>query len=144
MGWRTDWLYQLLFREVMRIWTRAQKEGETALMGPAPDFLLIQQCADADWENALCRTPVLREWIFRGTTIEAQPLSDSQSTPRPVRRKAFFDYGIVCFHVTTDRKRVLWTYQLGPLYGRDEVLRVRGQGKRGSLERVLGSICWTS
>jgi hypothetical protein len=146
--WRTDWLYQLIFDEVARIWTRAIRESTSAIMGPPPDFLLIRECGDADWERVLCRPPILREWTYRGTAFELRASSDAEPLPPLTQQDAFYNYGDVRFHIRPDRKKVVFEYVLGPLYGRGIVHRVVGQGRRGKMRGWLAgdpdSMSWIS
>lgn len=143
MGWRTDWLYRLVFAEVARVWARAQKEGE-GRYGPPPDFLLIQQRADADWDQAQCLGPVLREWMYGGADFEPRSPMDADAVPPATRRGMFYDRGCVQFHITADRKKVLFTFQIGPLYGQGMVFRVRGQGKCGAIDQHPDAHGWIS
>ena len=40
MGWQSDWLYNLIFDEVERIWKRALRDGR-GQFGPAPTVFVI-------------------------------------------------------------------------------------------------------
>jgi hypothetical protein len=144
MGWRNDWLYGLIFDEVARVWTRALKESTSPIMGSPPDYLLVREHGSADWEHVACLPPVLREWTYTGEAFEPRPLSDTDELPPPTRRDAFYSYGIVQYHIRPDRKKVLFTFVLGPLYGRGNVFRVFGQGKRGMLTGDPDSNAWVS
>ena len=144
MGWRTDWLYGLVFREIERIWARARKEGADGRFGPAPDFLVVRQYAGANWIEPECAPPVLREWVYSGGELEPRPPTDSDKPAPLVRRGMFWDVGAVRFHIAPDRKRVVLTFQIGPLYGRGHAFRVGGQGKTSVLERDPDSRAWIS
>jgi hypothetical protein len=149
MGWRTDWLYQLIFDEVARIWSRAVKDGITfPNSGPPPDYLLIEECGDADWERAVCLRPVLRSWTCRGADFELQPQAPPEHIPPPVERGFRDSYGIVRFQVRPDRKKLVFEYILGPLHGRGRVFLVVGQGRRGKMGGSLvgdpGALSWIS
>jgi hypothetical protein len=63
MGWQSDWLYQLIFDEVEKVWKRAKKEGE-GRFGPAPVDLLISEMLEADWEESRCRGNAHRQWTL--------------------------------------------------------------------------------
>ena len=56
----------------------------------------------------------------------------------------FFTHGVVRFHITADRKRIVFVYVLGPLYGRGRVFRVEGQGRTGCLEPDPDAKAWSS
>jgi len=134
MQWRSDWLYHLIFDEVVRLWAQAQREG-TGTFGPAPDRFYIQQCAAIDWKHLFLQEPILRLWLFQGTL---PPILVS-AVPPPVLdqtvRGMFFVDGTVQFCITADRKRVIWNHWLGRRYGRGKVFRVVGQGLTAQLEK---------
>ena len=41
MGPNTNWLYQLIFDEVSRLWELVLEQGSTDRFGPPPGYLLI-------------------------------------------------------------------------------------------------------
>lgn len=57
MGWKTDWLYSLIFAEVHRLWDCARRESERmgSDFGPAPGALIISEYSDGNFTNATCR-----------------------------------------------------------------------------------------
>jgi hypothetical protein len=59
------------------------------------------------------------------------------------QRGMFYERGVVEFFIDTDRKRVLFTYTLGPRYGRGMIFRVVGQGTTGRLTPCAGP-AWIS
>jgi hypothetical protein len=144
MGWKTDWLYSLLFRQVEQIWKRVRREAarDPELFGPAPASLCVQECREMDWEQVYCLPPVLREWTCSGVGMEERPPGE---LPQPVRTDpdgSFYRTGLVQFHIAPDRKRVGMVYVLGPHYGRGGVYRVCGQGSTGRL--IAGPNGWIS
>jgi hypothetical protein len=131
MGWKTDWLYGLIFAEVESLWSKVQSEADRRHDPDeqAPDFLVVRESGHADWDDPSCKPPVLREWVYDGRRFAAQPPSSFlEPLAQPPRRGMFWDRGWFCFHIAPDRERVLITYVVGPRYGRGYVLRVEGQG----------------
>lgn len=142
MGWQSDWLYQLVFAEVERVWHRACLDGQGNL-GPAPDVLLVYEASEADWERVRCRYGVRRRWSFRGGQPELLSGEASAANDLGERRGMFYERGRVEFCVAADRARVLLTYTLGPRYGRGAIFDVVGQGTRGRLAPGAGE-SWVS
>lgn len=132
MGWRTDWLYGLIFHEVQRVWRRAIREGR-GKFGPAPSQLLIKEMSDADWELMRSKGRELRKWCYSGGTPEPLPVEDETTESLGEQVGMFYEKGDVRFFIASDRKRVLLTYTLGPRYGRGMAFAIEGQGAKGRL-----------
>lgn len=132
MGWQTDWLYDLIFHEVERVWRRALREGR-GKFGPAPSQFLIKEMCEADWESMRCKGEEHRKWRYSGGSPEHLPAEDETRESLGEQRGMFYEKGEIRFHVAPDRKRVLLTYTLGPRYGRGMALAVQGQGAKGKL-----------
>jgi hypothetical protein len=142
MGWQSDWLYQLIFHEVERVWRVAVKEGAGRL-GPAPTILQVSEMDEADWVHAWCRGVVLRRWTLQGGKPESLTLDQQGDADLGERRGMFYERSAASFCIDSDRKRVLFTYTLGPRYGRGMVFDVMGQGTKGKL-RPNGGPMWVS
>src|SRR5713101_5209298 len=104
MGWRTDWLYQLIFAEITRLWSRAQRQGTEGRYGPPPEFLRIREYDGADWELPGCLGPVVRAWAYRGTDFAICPLIEDEPKQSRVPGCMFYSRGTVGFHVRPDRR----------------------------------------
>jgi hypothetical protein len=138
-GWRTDWLYRLVFKEVAAVWEKVRSEGRS--LGTPPDWLCVQELRRADWENLRCLGPVRRAWSFRSGGLSPLPpegVDPDCGEPRGM----FYQVGRVRFHIA-DRKRLVFEYTVGPRYGRGVFFRVAGQGKRGRLH-LDGPLMWVS
>jgi hypothetical protein len=171
MGWKTDWLYVLVFDLVRDLWNSMSRFAEqmTERNGSQPsqpplDALLVYQCGEADLSRASCRKPILREWVFDGEAFTerdseemADPINPHQKRsshhfavllaglPKPLEvRGALFVQGMVCFYITADRKHVLFTYQIGPRFGRGSLYSVEGQGQSGRLTLERDAAGWVS
>ena len=109
------------------------KEGADGQLDVPPDYLLVQQCQKANWNNAICLSPVLCTWRYSETGLrELSPLEAELETP--VRaRGMFYTSGVVQFHIAEKRDRVIFMFVLGPRYGRGQVWLVQGQGAKGKL-----------
>jgi hypothetical protein len=143
MGWQSDWLHRLIFDEVTNLWSQTQQEG-AGRFGPAPERFYIQHYAGVDWEQLLCQPPVMRVWTFAGTTTPKLVLTPPFPTLDRTVRGMFFVDGVVQFHITDDRKQIVWNHWLGQRYGRGKVLRVHGQGQHATLERDPAFGEWVS
>ena len=135
MGWRTDWLYRLVFEKVEEAWRQALKDAVlTSGIDTMPEYLLIHECANFNEANAMCVLPVLRVWKFDGSTFELIPIPAAEQRPKALAiRGIFFSSGAVYFHIMPGRKQIGYNLHMGPLYGRGVVFIVWGQGRRGRL-----------
>lgn len=146
MGWKTDWLYSLIFAEVHRLWDRARRESERmgSDFGPAPRALIISEYSDGNFTNAACRGLRKRQWRYSG---DEQPVLIDPDDPdishvSETSDQMFFSEGQVRFSISADRKSLIFEYALGPRYGCGQVFHVHGQGKHGRLGQAEHSISW--
>src|SRR5262245_52015040 len=111
MGWRSDWLYQVIFDEVEKVWKRAAKDG-AGHFGPPPTGFVIREMLEADWEHIRCGGDVRRQWTYQGGRPEpAACVADD--TDLGEQRGIFYERGVVEFFIDANRKRVLFSYILG-------------------------------
>jgi len=144
MGWRMDWLYRLIFQQVRFVWEQMHKEGADGRYGVPPDYLLVQQCREADGNKAHCLSPVLHPWRYEETGLaELSPLEAQPEAPVTIRGM-FYTVGVVRFHIAEKRDRVTFEFVLGPRYGRGRVWQVRGQGATGKLIPDTDAVGWIS
>lgn len=152
MKWEKDWLYGLVIRDIEQIWLRAEQESMAAPGNPAPEYLVVSQFSLLSTRpdevqrsklHACFVTPIIEQWIFDAAGMRR---GTPAPTTNPVRgtREMFFPVGNVNFGFSTDRKLVLVTYQMGPLYGEVRVFIVKGQGVKGQLEAHPDFIWWRS
>jgi len=142
MGWQSDWLYQLIFDEVEQVWQRARKDG-AGHFGPAPTTFLISEMREANWDDMRCRGDAQRHWTYQGGQPEPMALTKGSDADLGEQRGMFYARGAVAFCIDANRKRVLFTYALGPRYGRGMVFGVIGQGAKGRLSPTGGTM-WVS
>ncbi|RYX82903.1 hypothetical protein EON83_17500 [bacterium] len=161
MEWKTDWLFQLIVRDVEKIWQQALEESTRSTTSLAPDYLLLCQYADVLVQpyseiapevddrsllNASLVSPLIKQWKFdqSGVTIHNESHPDSRKR-NPVRGM-FYQEGVFNFGFTPDRKLLYTSYTLGPRYGRGQVFKVQGQGqgRGGRLELHSGFRMWMS
>ena len=142
MGVKTDWLFLLIFEEVEQIWKRATREG-LGNFGPALASLLISEMTEADWGTMNCCGAARRCWSYSGDKpVPVEPVEAAD--PRVGQQRGmFYERGIVQFHVAPDRKRVLFSYILGPRFGQGMAFKVHGQGAKGKLIPDEGTV-WKS
>src|SRR5262245_41203861 len=119
MGWRSDWLYQLIFGEIEALWLRATKEG-VGRLGPPPQYFHIRQLAAVKWESPGPKLPVKRAWIFDAHGLRPVSQEDQVLPSRSKITGMFYEVGDVGFYVEPARKRIVLAYILGPRYARGE------------------------
>lgn len=148
MRWHKDWLYNQIFELIGDIWESTNRYTRQNSVRQPMDSLWIQQCGEADIAHAFCLRPILREWRFDGETFQIRKNQSSLSVLLPSRsaniRGMLFDQGVIRFYISPDRKRVVFTYQLGPLFGRGIVYSVVGQGPKGKLSIEPNVPGWVS
>jgi hypothetical protein len=142
MGWKSDWLYRLVFNYLELAWTTAQRDGESRF-GPAPTLLRVTEFfADNDGQQfpSLCQPR--RCWVYNGLEWRAEKMPE----PYPVNSVVgmFYIEARGGFFISADRKMVVIEYRFGPRYGRGGVFVVQGQGTRASLLPEQDSIGWVS
>jgi hypothetical protein len=161
MGWKTDWLYRLVFERVRDVWTEGRAYSENynehtqaavypELRQPPLERLIVVQFADAELSVPCCTGAVLRVWRYDSAGLVPLP----GEPPKPIvvereqriqgRRCNLFLQGVVSFYISPDRKHVVFTFALGPLYGRGYTYAVSGQGKMGRLSPAPDSVAWIS
>jgi hypothetical protein len=148
MGWKTDWLYSLVFAEIGRVWARARKDADSGseLFAHPPDYLLVREYAAGDPSKSVCLPPIKRAWVYRGAGAVVLVGREQESFlhATPEHRGAFYSFGTVGFHIADSRAQVVLLYSLGPRYGRGAAFAVHGQGGRASLTPIENSVGWQS
>jgi hypothetical protein len=143
VGWKSDWLYHIIFREVERVWAHTRREGE-GTYGPAPDRFYIQQHSEyTSTSLLLCSGYILRLWSFDGSEFTLLPHEKSGIYDTTIRGM-FYIEGSIRFHITNDRKNVIWNAWFGPRYARGKAFCVIGQGKKATLEKATAFMEWIS
>jgi hypothetical protein len=86
--------------------------------GVPPPELRIYQAAQADWERAMVRPPYVSAWRFVGGAdveiISPDDLPDYSVMPTGM----YWPVGQIAFSIDFQHKRAIFTYVLGPRYGR--------------------------
>lgn len=142
MGWRSDWLYHLLFREIERVWNMTRREDQ-GRYGPAPARFFIEQYSDYTTNILLCSGTLLRVWSFDGSEFTLRS-RDTRLTYDYTVGGMFYHDGIIQFHILTTRKQIIWNSWFGPLYARGMAFRVIGQGKSATLQKDSSFVQWVS
>jgi len=143
MGWKSDWLYGLIFSEVEALWKRALQEWKTSRdnykqPGDPPACFVVQQCANGDWQFPDYGDPVIRQWQYEGTDFRLLTSNDLRLPEVAHNNRMFWRVGQVRFHIAASRKHVIFSYVIGPRYCRGSIFQVVGQGKRGKLKPAAG------
>ena len=139
MGWQSDWLYQLIFKNIQQHWEQALMDGK--LIGPAPDYCIVSQFADLksvpyqdSYLMATSKGPVIKRWRLDRTGIHRITEADEKQLTIPYEgRGAFYRIGKISFCISCDRKIVAIKCNFGPRYGTSRVYKVQGQGKNSQL-----------
>ena len=142
MGWKSDWLYRLVFNYLELAWTTAQRDGECRF-GLAPTLLRVTEFfayTDGQQFASLCQPQ--RCWVYNGFEWREEEMLERY----PVNSVFGMFYIEVRggFFISADRKKVVIEYRFGPRYGRGGVFVVHGQGTRATLLPKLDSIGWVS
>lgn len=86
--------------------------------GLPPTELRVYQAAQADWEHAMIRPPYISAWrSFSGVDVESiasDDLPDYSVFPTGM----YWPVGQISFSIDAEHKRAVFTYVLGPRYGR--------------------------
>jgi hypothetical protein len=123
---------------VERLWADIAGGGQ---FGPPPTALVVREMGQADWKRAYCRGDVRRQWVYRGSSPE--PVAPEAEPDLGEGRGMYYERGVVDFHVASDRRRVLFTFTVGPRFGRGLIFGVEGQGAGGRLSPGAGPV-WKS
>ena len=114
MSWQSDWLYDLILREVERIW----KQRPSRISA-----LRVTEFSEGEFDDWLMCKNASRCWLYNQNGIQANDIDQlDDAQPKP-------NIGHVGFHISESRDLVIFFYALGPLHGRGNVFRVIGQGK---------------
>jgi hypothetical protein len=118
-----DHLLRLVIERVAHTWREVQREA-SGRFGPGPTALILYQCDAADWEKVRCSESIVRTWVHdeRGTP-ERDP-TPSELAGVTEKMGMCFVTGRVWFCLDGAMKRVVYTFMVGPRFGRGMVLRV--------------------
>ncbi|QDU55848.1 hypothetical protein Pan181_20450 [Aeoliella mucimassa] len=94
MGWKSDWLYQLVFSEIESVWQRAQRYDEQ--LGPPPEEMRVREFREADWDGPHCKGQVSNQWLCNPNGWEQVEPFDYQA---PTTRKAYYNFGSANFSI---------------------------------------------
>ena len=153
MGWRTDWLYRKVFSLIEAVWRQAHPEIDPDIppqLGSPPNLFCVFEHESADTKEAFCSGTVKRAWRYDGT--EMVPVLPAQGderlrlerrTPVPLGQM-YFRTGVFRFHISEDRKRIVFEYLVGPQYGRGYAYTVHRQGRTGTFGSDPARSCWIS
>jgi hypothetical protein len=140
MGWKSDWLYGLVFQQVAAVWNDCMRTGK-GRYGPPPERFLVTECSTANWDMPFCTPPIVRAWHYNDSGVLSQPLPNPEAlfpaTAPAHPDSMFFATGDMRFHITPERTLIVFSYLVGPRYGRGRVYRVIGQGTRGTVKGRL-------
>lgn len=146
MGWKSDWLYRIVFAEFEQAWKVAQKQG-TGRFGPPSSELVVTQYggteASEDQRPIGCRGDALRSWRYAGDDWEETTLPDFKTKPNPIRGM-YYERASGNFHISADRKTVVIEHVFGPRYGHGTAFLVHSQGPTAYLSPKPDAIGWVS
>ena len=140
MGWQSDWLYQVIFKNIQKAWEEVLKDGQTE-MGPAPDYCIVSQFSEfksVPWQSSLLMAtsagPIIKRWKLDSVGVDRITGAQVKEFEIPHKeRGAFYRVGKINFCISDDRRIVSIGCNFGPRYGTERVYRVQGQGKHGQL-----------
>ena len=86
--------------------------------GVPPRELRIYQAAEADWQHGFCKQPFIAGWRFAGGP-DVEPIAPDDLPDYSIKPSGmYWPIGQIDFIIDTQQKRALYTYVLGPRYGR--------------------------
>jgi hypothetical protein len=86
--------------------------------GLPPTELRIYQAAQADWERAMIRPPYVSAWRYLGG-VDVEPIAPYNLPDYSVLPTGmYWPVGQIDFWVDYEHKRAVFTFVLGPRYGR--------------------------
>ena len=142
MGWKSDWLYQIIFQQAQQLWhqTHTSREEPVPQITP-PDYFLISEYASfrvvpyqdsPRLRDAKLGDEPVRYWSYNDEGLRRIAAPESPADLRE-SRGMYHKVGRIIFSIHTDRKLVFLGYGMGPRFARSGVYEVHGQGKTGSL-----------
>jgi len=115
-------LNTFIWKEIEKLWIEVCKHRPShKVMGIPPDFLRVREYSKADWERGRCEGEVLRTIEFGdfGKRELSSPFpTDSFDHPRG----AYWRIGSIAYHLDPEGKRAVFTFVVGPRYGRGFIL----------------------
>ena len=129
--WKSSWLYRPIFAQVERLWKQMYHDAAPPWMGTPPERIRIEERAAASWDAPGPSGSIRRVWTYdaNGLRLESRQQAETPYAPG-VWSGAYYQVGLVQFHISEDRKRIYLGYLMGPRYGREMFLLAVGQGKR--------------
>ncbi len=143
MGWKSDWLYGIIFAEFEKAWKQAQKEGKGEY-GPASERMIISQYSGYSTEMPHCYGYLVKSWDYNGKSFELYDEPELDSCAEPAIQGMFYKQASGSFAVSENRRAGVITYVFGPRYGRGFLFDVIGQGEKGEIRMNPGSTQWIS
>ena len=140
MGWKSDWLYQLILEKFSTPFHKAHRRDENAfpkVNGLLPEEVIVSEyprieveSAENHWKRYLMRGDAIR--FFRYSQEGWEQLSSVDHIPREnPRRGMYYQRAGGGFAISEDRKIVVIQYQFGPRYGLHATCSVEGQNRTG-------------
>lgn len=85
--------------------------------GIPPKELRVFECPSADWERGQCDLPATKAWKWKEGRIEdITPSEWPDWKDRP--NGMYWDIGAIQFWIDEEERRAVYTFTLGPRYGR--------------------------
>ena len=150
MEQESDWLLQLVLREVEDVWMPVATGDSPD--NPPPNVLHVVQCANADWDGVICQPPVIRAWQYDRSGQRTEVLPDdsvakaeffTQMRDRDSDSR-FYPTGRFMFHVAADRGLVMLNHTLGPRYAGGWISGIVGAGEGAKLEKDSAFGVWAA
>jgi hypothetical protein len=134
-------LETFIWKEVKKLWDEVCKHRPSdPVMGVPPEYLRVREHADADWTNMWCSGDVLRLTEFGDFgKRELVPPFPTDSVDQP--RGAYWKVGSVAYHIAPVETRAIFTFVVGPRYGRGFVLEYKIVEARA---QIVSGIAWVS
>jgi hypothetical protein len=111
--------------------------------GVPPRELRIYQASHADWERGFCKRPFVAGWRFTGGLDVENIASDDLPNYSVKPSGMYWPVGEIDFIIDMAQKKALFTFVLGPRYGRGYMVTFESSETLALLPEN-GRILWVS
>jgi hypothetical protein len=131
--WKTDPLMRLVLAEVQALWDENRAPDR-------PVLLRIEQRQSSRRDRADAKGPLIHVWLLDDYGLRLAPILRREPHDFGVTRGEFSRYGLVRFHIATDRTHAAIEYRLGPSIHGHMNFEVEGEGDQAILLALSDSL----
>jgi hypothetical protein len=135
--WHSDWLYQLVFREVEDAWKWCRRVPNSK----AWQYVLVEEWSAA--RDSMCSGRLVRAWVRDSDGLREISLEEHKQHKRKIHSR-IYPFVIVSFHIRPDRRKVVLGRREANTAGRGCGYLVEGEGETARLVRDPAAGFWIS